>query len=257
MLIKLSQMLSTQLLQEIPIHVPCRWILPKFEETSEESPAWKSSWRRMEIKVCCFHWNWNWAPLGFFDLITLNPWIPFLHLRTKLPMLTLTLQVDPRLPHCKFLDHLPHSLPLPHHPTCSHRWLAPWLVSFPFAPWQFSAPWHFLLLVFFCSKVSPFFWSNTLLSLLSRWTIGDVHIYWQFITSNKGFLQKIFSYFNHWCCPPQISKNNIFSKILNKGSFRISNQKVFPRHVRTTGSIRGTRRRGEGCQTLINLSIFF
>ena len=39
MLIKLSQMLSIQLLQEIPIHVPCGWILPKFEETSEESLA--------------------------------------------------------------------------------------------------------------------------------------------------------------------------------------------------------------------------
>ena len=138
----LSQMLSTQLLQEIPIHVPCGWILPNFEETSEESPAWKSSWRRMEIKVCCFHWNWNWAPLGFFDLITLNPWLPFLHLRTKLPMLTLTLQVDPRLPHCKFLDHLPYPLPLPHHPTCSHCWLAPRLVSFPFASWHFSTPWY-------------------------------------------------------------------------------------------------------------------
>ena len=148
MLIKLSQM-STQLLQEIPIHVPCGWILPKFEETSEESPAWKSSWRRMEIKVCCFHWNWNLAPLGFVDLITLNLWIPFLHLRTKLPMLKVTLQVDPRLPHCKFLDHLPHPLPLPHHPTCSHCWLAPRLVSFPFAPWQSSAPWHFSAIWYF------------------------------------------------------------------------------------------------------------
>ena len=83
MLIKLSQMLSTQLLQEIPIHVPCGWILPKFEETSEESPAWKSSWRRMEIKVCCFHWNWNRAPLGIFWLECFESMITFLAFADK------------------------------------------------------------------------------------------------------------------------------------------------------------------------------
>ena len=46
----------------------------------------------------------------------------------------------------------------------------------------------FCFLAFFYSMVSPFFWNNTLLSLLSERIFrgGHVHTYWQFMTSNKG-----------------------------------------------------------------------